>query len=95
MKRSTIQILVALLAVAGALTTAVWWAVSGASWFTLQKVLTHQTVVDEFGDAVTKEIWVDKFVPGLLDLVGPMAGGMLAVAALMFWLSRKDLQYKD
>ncbi len=93
MKRSTILILTSLLAVAGALTTLLWWAASGAAWFTLQKVLTTQTVVDEFGDSVAKEVWVDKFVPGLLDLAGPIAGALLVVAAIGFWLSRKSLTY--
>jgi hypothetical protein len=93
MKRSTLLILTSLLAIAGSLATLLWWAASGAAWFTLQKVLTTQTVVDEFGDKVDKEIWIDKFVPGLLDLAGPIAGALLVVAAIGFWFSRKDLKY--
>ena len=85
------KILAALLSAAGALTLVVWWAISGASWFTLQKVLTHQTVVDDFGDAVTKEVWVDQFVPGLFDLAGPGASGLVVAAVILLWLSRKDL----
>lgn len=93
MTRSSFLILTSLLAIAGSLTTMLWWAGSGAAWFTLQKVLTTQTIVDEFGDSVAKEIWIDKFVPGLLDLAGPIAGALLVVAALGLWLARKDLTY--
>jgi hypothetical protein len=86
------KITAALLSIATALTMMAWWAAAGASWFTLQKVLVSKTIVDDFGDKVTQQEWVPRFVPGLLDLCGPAAGGLLLLAAVLLWLSRADLQ---
>ena len=85
------KILLALLSVAGALTVMLWWGAAGASWFTLDKVLKTTVVKDDFGDMVTKEVWVDKFVPGLLDFAAPGFSVLMFVALVLLYLSRKQL----
>jgi len=81
----------ALFAVAGALATLVWWAAAGASLLTLNQTLKTVTSKDEFGELVTKDVWVAGFVPGLVDLAAPVAGGLIGVALVLGYLSRKDI----
>ncbi|MBM4344787.1 MAG: hypothetical protein FJ100_15580 [Deltaproteobacteria bacterium] len=85
------KVTAALLAIAGALDLLVWWAGAGASWFIQDKVLRVTQVKDSFGDWTTKEEFVPKFVPGLLDFAGPGAGALLFVALVLLWLSRKEI----
>lgn len=85
------KVTAALLAIAAGLDLLVWWAGAGASWFIQDKVLRVTQVKDSFGDWTTKEEFVPKFVPGLLDFAGPGAGALFAVALVLLWLSRKDI----
>ncbi|MSQ84040.1 MAG: hypothetical protein EXR77_14345 [Myxococcales bacterium] len=85
------KVLAALLAIAAALDLLVWWAAAGASWFIQDKVLKVSVVKDSFGDWTTKEEFVPKFVPGLLDFAAPGAGGLFFVALVLVWLSRKEI----
>ena len=78
MNRKTIAIVLLVLAV-GLL---VYWGASGAEIYTLQQVPVE--VVDPlFGTTSTE--WKDEFRPGLVDMIGPVAGVLLLISALLFW----------
>lgn len=85
------KITAALLAIAAALNLLVWWLAAGANWFTKTAVMKTIVTKDDFGDMVSKDVWVDRFVPGLLDMAAPGAGGLLFVALVLMYLSRKEL----
>ena len=78
MNRKTLAIILTLLAI-GLLG---YWAVSGAEIYTLQQVAV-KTVDPLFGTESTE--WKDEFRPGLVDMIGPAAGALLAIAAFLFW----------
>jgi hypothetical protein len=61
-----------------------YWAVSGAEMFTLTQV--QETMVDP-NDPFQSEttVWKDEFRPGLLDMIGPASGVLLALSAFLFW----------
>ncbi len=85
------KITAALLAIAAALNLVIWWAAAGASLFTQTQVMKTVVSKDDFGDMVAKNVWIDRFVPGLLDLSAPTAAGLIFVALVLGYLSRKDL----
>jgi hypothetical protein len=82
MNRKTVAIVLIVLAAA----LLVYWAVSGAEYYTLQQV-PEKTVDSLFNTETT--VWKDEFRPGLLDLIGPAAGVLLLIAAVLFWLAAR------
>lgn len=63
-----------------------WWATTSRQLFTLNNVQHIEKVKDDFGEMVEKVTWVDKFEPGLLDVVLPVDGFLTAAAALLLVL---------
>ena len=66
-----------------------YWLATGREYYTLTQV--EEQVVDAdnpFADPnnpVTESVWRDEFRPGLLDLVGPVAGGLLLISGILLW----------
>ena len=66
-----------------------YWLATGREYYTLTQV--EEQVVDTdnpFADPnapVTKSVWRDEFRPGLITLIGPVAGGLLLIAGVLLW----------
>ena len=66
-----------------------YWLATGRELYTLTQV--EEKVVDtdnpfaDPNDPVTESVWRDEFRPGLLDLIGPIAGGLLVISGVLLW----------
>lgn len=77
---------VAFILIALALALIVYWAATGAETYTLQQV-PIKTVDSLFG---TESVaWKDEYRPGLVDRIGPVAGALLVISAVLFWLAAR------
>jgi hypothetical protein len=83
MKKLAVVCFVLALAVIG------WWASTSRAYWMATKVQHVEKVKDDFGDEVEKVTWEDKFVPGLLDVTLPAAGGLTFAGVVLLWLDRR------
>lgn len=66
-----------------------YWLATGRELYTLTQV--EEKIVDTdnpFADPnapVTEVVWRDEFRPGLLDLIGPISGGLLVISGVLMW----------
>ena len=82
MNRKTIAIILVVLAI-GLLG---YWAFEGGRLFTQEQVQVE--VKDEiFGTTSTE--WKDDYRPGLLPIIGPVAGALLLLAGGFLWSGRR------
>jgi hypothetical protein len=61
-----------------------FWAVQGGGMFTQEKVLVEKVSVDDFGDEVKSQEWVEDFRLGLLDGAAPPAGFLALLGGVLF-----------
>jgi hypothetical protein len=68
-----------------ALGVVIYWIASGGAIFTQsQKMVTDTDPLL----GTTSERWVDDYHPGL-DVLGPVAGGLIVLGTAGLWMSRK------
>ena len=60
------------------------WVAQGGGMFTLEKRLVETTAVDDFGDEVTTEEWVEDFQLGLVDGALPVFAVLDTLGAFLF-----------
>jgi hypothetical protein len=67
-----------------------YWASQGANIYSLTQVPVEVEVKDEIFGTTTKSIeWRDEYRPGL-EVMGPVAGGLLLIAGVLFWSAARD-----
>lgn len=69
----------------------IYWVASGAMIFTQSQRMVTKTETDPIlGVSKTTEGWVDDYRPGL-DLLGPIAGGLIVLGSAGLWMSRRRM----
>ena len=67
-----------------------YWLIAGeGSMFTKTQVEVKIKEDDGFGEMRERSEWKEAFVPGLLDAVLPVAGGLNAAAIVLLLLDRR------
>ncbi len=61
-----------------------YWGVSGGGIFNQEKRLVEKVTVDDFGDEVKSQAWVEDFQLGLLDGAAPPAALLTLAGAVLF-----------
>ena len=60
------------------------WGAMGGGMFTQEKQLVETVSVDDFGDEVKTQEWVEDFRPGLLDAALPVAVTLDIIGGVLF-----------
>lgn len=63
-----------------------YWGAGGGGMFTQEKRLVEKVTVDDFGDEVKTQEWVEDFRLGLLDGAAPPAGLLTVVGGILFFI---------